>query len=508
MRGWKRILALALCLCMIQVPVLTTGSIQAQAAGKTGLFRENGKFYYYSNDKKLVSRWKKVKVKLGDTTQKYRFYFGSDGAAYTGTADANGIMTLLKKKIGGKAYGFDQLGHMLKGVYFSKGKFFAFNSGTGVYDKKSTKQLRAAMKEGTDYETLIGLLDKLGYQPKAIQTDLQTNYGNGTGNIYSYEGFDVHVFKDAATGKLTIMTVMATPLTGHDAQQGTDISEAETSGVRLQKTNGKYYGYDGSGALVKSQWATINGARYYFKADGSAQTGSAKIDGKRYLFDGKGCLLKDTKDRFVTLSNKLYFVYKDGSVATGWLVVDKALYYANAKGVIKRNKKTSEGIAFDATGKAKSSTAANLKITAMQIVASITNGTMTKEQKLKACWDYVVSGQRFNYYPRTPDFTQKGWQKGEALTMFNTRAGGSYGFACAFAALASELGYSPFVVAGKVSSKSATDDGLTEHCWVIIDQKYYDPGAQFRGWWTGVYGLESYDIRNLIQYKVNFRKDV
>ncbi len=506
MKGWKRILVLALCLCLIQFPAMSGASIVAQAAGKSGLFKEGGKFYYYSNDKKVVNSWKKVKVKIGGKNVKYSFYFGSDGAAYAGSTNADGILTLAKKKISGKTYGFDQLGHMLTGVYVSKGQFYVFNSGTGVFDKKSSKKLRAAAKEGTAYATLIDLLAKLGYTPQEVKQGLSTNYGNGTGSIYVYTGFDVHVFKDAATGKMTIMTVMATPLANVNAQQGTETetsTEVQAVDSLLRKEGGKYYCYNSQGEKVKNEWRTIGNYRYYFKADGSAQTGVAKIDGKLYLFNKKARLVQGTKTSFVTSGKKKYLVAKDGSVYTGWIVFDNALYYANSKGVLKRSK-TYSGITFDSTGKAKSSVATNLKITTMEVVASITNGTMTKEQKLKACWDYVVSDKRFTYYQRTPDFKKKGWQRQEALTMLNTRAGSSYGLACAFAALASEVGYSPNVVAGKVSSKSQAGDGMSGHCWVIIDQKYYDPGAQFRGWWSGVYGLASYDIKNVIQYKVKF----
>ena len=105
---------------------------------------------------------------------------------------------------------------------------------------------------------------------------------------------------------------------------------------------------------------------------------------------------------------------------------------------------------------------------------------------------------------RVPDFTKKGWQKQEALDMFNSRAGGSYGFACAFAALASQAGYKATVVAGRVSSKeTSTDDGgdgMVPHCWVIIDDKYYDPEAHYRGWWKDVYGYTTYSIAHTDQY--------
>ena len=56
-----------------------------------------------------------------------------------------------------------------------------------------------------------------------------------------------------------------------------------------------------------------------------------------------------------------------------------------------------------------------------------------------------------------------------------------------------ELGYNPYVVLGRVSgTRDGAADGLTRHGWVMIDGAYYDPEAQFAGWYRGVYGNGSY----------------
>ena len=80
-----------------------------------------------------------------------------------------------------------------------------------------------------------------------------------------------------------------------------------------------------------------------------------------------------------------------------------------------------------------------------------------------------------------------------------------YGFACTFAAMAREIGYNPYVVLGRVSgTRDGAADGLTSHGWVIIDGCYYDPEAQFAGWYRGVYGSSSYDINHQIKSIVRF----
>ena len=89
--------------------------------------------------------------------------------------------------------------------------------------------------------------------------------------------------------------------------------------------------------------------------------------------------------------------------------------------------------------------------------------------------------------------------------MLVSGGGDCYGFACTFAAMAREIGYNPYVVLGRVSgTRDGAADGLTSHGWVIIDGCYYDPEAQFAGWYRGVYGSVSYDINHQIKSIVRF----
>ena len=49
-------------------------------------------------------------------------------------------------------------------------------------------------------------------------------------------------------------------------------------------------------------------------------------------------------------------------------------------------------------------------------------------------------------------------------------------------------------------------DGFTGHCWVRIDNRYYDPEADWAGWMTGVYGYSSYPIRHYVKKVYNFMR--
>ena len=74
-----------------------------------------------------------------------------------------------------------------------------------------------------------------------------------------------------------------------------------------------------------------------------------------------------------------------------------------------------------------------------------------------------------------------------------------YGFSCIFAALAREIGYTPYMICGRVpGSRDGAADGFTRHCWVKINGLYYDPEAQYAGWMTGDYGYDYYKCEVLI----------
>ena len=273
--------------------------------------------------------------------------------------------------------------------------------------------------------------------------------------------------------------------------------------IGLKKENGKYYFYV-NGKKVKRTWKKINGKRYYFTSKYHAATGCFKVNGKLYVFRINGQLFTPSKPSIINVGSASYYVNKSGIASTGWLTIGNKLYYAGTAGKLMKNR-TYQGITFTKNGAAKNDTAAQLKLKTMSIVSSITNSSMSKSQKLRACWNYVVGGNIYysSYYP---NLSKSGWQKETALRTLTTRGGNCYGFACAFAALAYEVGYDPYLVCGRVSgSRDHAADGLTRHCWVRINGLYYDPEAQYAGWYPGVYGYSGYYMYHTIQQFVRFR---
>ena len=261
--------------------------------------------------------------------------------------------------------------------------------------------------------------------------------------------------------------------------QKTVVDPAKKEGLQITDSG---ITFGANGKKVKKSWINYKGSRYYFGADGYAYVGSHKIAKKLYVFDENGCLLSKKKNKLVNVCGKTYYITtQNGNPATGYFVYRQNLYYADSMGVCYQNQESEDGkYYFTEKGTAKRTTDALLKIQTMQILSKITTPKMTRAQKLKACWNYVVDRKRFRYGGFDPDLEEEGWYKENALNMFRQKRGNCYSFACAFAALAQEIGYKNIKL--KVSKST--------HCWVTINDKHYDPQKQRSGTMKGVYGLK------------------
>lgn len=255
------------------------------------------------------------------------------------------------------------------------------------------------------------------------------------------------------------------------------------------------------------KWKKEKGAKYYILPDGQTAVGSHEIKGEYYVFSMNGKLLTPKKNSLIDVGENTYYVSPKGTAISGWQVVGKKLYSVKKSGAVRKSVKY-KGIELTKTGAAKSCQDTKIKIRTVKTVASITKPGMTKKQKLKACWKYLVSRRRFRYSSKYPNLRKKGWQRQTAENMLRTRSGNCYSFACAFAAMANEIGYDAYVVCGRVSgTRDGARDGLTRHAWVRINGRNYDPEAQFAGWRRGIYGSRGYPVsRYRVQKVVEYWK--
>lgn len=275
--------------------------------------------------------------------------------------------------------------------------------------------------------------------------------------------------------------------------------------TEIRKVGSKYYGYV-NGKRVKDTWVTWKGYKYYIMSKGYACTSCINLDGKAYVFNAKGQLVRPSKPTIYTRGQYSWYVDKNGQAKIGWFVVSNKLYYADPKGRLYKNR-TRDGISFSATGAAKSGTASKLKIKTVQIMASITKPGMTKAQKLKAAWNYVVNSGKFYYRYTDINIWETGWVKKSAYEMLTMGNGSCTEFACLFAALAAEAGYNPYVVFGRVpGSRDGAADGMTRHCWVEINGLVYDPEGSWDGWSGYIYGSSGYPMYHTVTQYTNYIK--
>lgn len=148
----------------------------------------------------------------------------------------------------------------------------------------------------------------------------------------------------------------------------------------------------------------------------------------------------------------------DGLAESGLLLTDGRLYYVDENGYCLKNTFVNT-LFFGPDGKYTSGSR-ELDAYVEEIIRSVTDESMTREEDLRAVYDHVRDNYTYlkrNYY----DMGAIGWQLNEALTMFSTGRGNCYCYASAFWALARGVGYDAKTVSG-------TCGNMAPHGWVEI----------------------------------------
>lgn len=202
---------------------------------------------------------------------------------------------------------------------------------------------------------------------------------------------------------------------------------------------------DTSSKVRKNGWYTLKNKQKKYYKDGKYLVGCQKLGKKVYLFNKKGILQKKN----TTYQKATYYIEKNGNVL-GW----------------KKGKNY-----YDSTGKKLDKDEANefrASQNARKIVSKITNSKMTKSQKLKACFNWVMKKSYHTW--RRFDQGGKAWYAVNANDHFERGRGNCVADASAFAYLAKVLGYKNVYVCadGKRNNRNA-------HAWAEINGRVYDP---------------------------------
>ena len=230
--------------------------------------------------------------------------------------------------------------------------------------------------------------------------------------------------------------------------------------------SGNTYCYYVNGKVVKNTWKKVKGKYYWLKANGKAAVnGHYKVKGVYYVFDKNACRLSPGKNAVVKVNGQNYFVDAKGRAVKGWNELNNKMYYVYANGKCASSTVV-EGIKFDKYGVAADLTQARCKLAAKTFIELHTTSKMSNYTKFRTCFRYIMAYTRFSprKSPSKEEFKTTSWVYKYALDMFQTNlTGNCYGISSCVAAIAKELGYTPYVV-------TITDD----HSFVTINGLYYD----------------------------------
>ncbi|MCM1397943.1 MAG: hypothetical protein NC225_00520 [Clostridium sp.] len=237
---------------------------------------------------------------------------------------------------------------------------------------------------------------------------------------------------------------------------------------------------DGSSSLVNKTLKA--GTVYYSNKEGkmlSLSKHTLYIKGIAYTG-----YYTDSRDKMYSVKNGIRTI-ANNTLKTG----DKYYSYTEKK-TKKLSKKTVYIDGNAVTGmSAKSLTTLQR---AQKIVNRITDDSMTKEEKLKVCFEYVQKYKESR--PRTPHYTEMDWPVLYANDMFLKGTGNCFSYAAAFAYMAKAVGY-----------KNVYCCSSGNHGWTEIDGLIYDVQWSREHHEYNYYGL-SYDTKTDVQYKWSIRE--
>ena len=276
------------------------------------------------------------------------------------------------------------------------------------------------------------------------------------------------------------------------------------------KAGTKYYSYNtGKTRKLSKQTLYVKGKAYtgYYmdgkkkmysvkKGTRTLKTGTVKAKTKYYSYKEKKTL---------TLSAQTLYV--NGKVYTGYYLDSGNMMYSVSGGNLTLVNTTlnagTEYYSYNARelqalsaqtvyvyGKAMEGMSAESLATlqrAQAVVAGITNDSMTKEEKLKVCFDYVRTYPESR--PRMPHYKGMDWPVIYADDMFVRGTGNCCSYAAAFAYMAKAIGYEEVYCCNSGG-----------HGWAEIDGLVYDPEWSMHHHVYSYYAL-SYDTRTDQDYK-------
>ncbi|MCI8282964.1 MAG: transglutaminase domain-containing protein, partial [Lachnospiraceae bacterium] len=251
------------------------------------------------------------------------------------------------------------------------------------------------------------------------------------------------------------------------------------------KAGTKYYSYNAKKTKkISKQTLYVKGkvySGYYLnnknllysvkKGTLTLKTGTVKAGTKYYSYNAKKT--KKISKQTLYVKGKVYTgyyldnEYKMNYVTNGTCALINATLYAGTTYYSFHDKATLtlSSLMVYVNGKAMEGMSPEALETlqrAQAVVNSITNDSMSPEEKLKACFDYVKGYGESR--PRTPHYFGLDWPTIYANDMFLNGSGNCFSYASSFAYMAKAIGYEEVYCCNS-----------NIHGWVEIDGLFYDP---------------------------------
>ena len=326
-------------------------------------------------------------------------------------------------------------------------------------------------------------------KPSAVRADSQkdnaapSNFSGVRNGVYYKNGapavarksyyiiYKHHVYKVSKTGSCKKDTVSGSGTHKRIISKKCYSINNKTAKPKLY--SGIYKGKCYKKGVIASGWQKIGKKKYYCSKNGTVAKGRKKISGKYFYFKRTGVLAtKDTKEKSAT-----YYINQKGNLEA----------YKKGKTYYKPNgKKMTEVETADYT---------TLR-TARGIVGQITSSKMTKEEKLKKCFDWVIKKQYRRY--RIPfAANEPAWISLYANDHFVRAGGDCHSDAAAFGYLARAIGYKDVYICIDAKLKNSN-----HHAWTRIGNRYYDPlfaeAKSYKQYWAA----SKYPLRAVEQFAI------
>jgi len=287
---------------------LTTSSEEPITIIKNGLVVEEGKTYFYENDKKIYG--------FRNVGEDLYFFSSKDYAASQGWKAAYGNVWYQNEE-----------GKVVRGLQIIDGKKYYFNEQTGYQE--------------IGFKNVENDLYFFSCKDKAASQGWKAAYGNVW---YQNEEGKVVRGLQIVDGKKYYFNEQ----TGYQEigfkNVGNDLCffscKDKTASQGWKAAYGKIWYQDENGIVLKDGWHTINNKQYYVK-DNYVLRGIKNIEKKDYFFDvDNGALLTG----FINYGEKTYYAGEDNSLVKSYQTINKKEYYFNSnfemvKGLVKINGK-------------------------------------------------------------------------------------------------------------------------------------------------------------------------